>query len=216
MIESSFKAYNQFLFDALPDRLAKILARYELYKLIVDLPGDIVECGVFKGQGLLFWAKLIQIFNPMSQRKVIGFDTFNGVPESVSNHSDRSGSVSFKNYGDVPDRVLDAAEKQGFGGRIIIVPGDAAITIPKFVQDNRGCRIALLNLDFDVYEPTLSALKALYPIVVPEGLICFDEYAVHQWGESDAVDEFFEPLAFKPRAIPWTLSPTAFVRKSVG
>jgi hypothetical protein len=213
MNEQSFAAYNTFLFDARPDRIAKILARYELYKGIIDLPGDIVECGVFHGQGLLFWAKLIQIFNPLSQRRVVGFDTFSGVPETVINEIDRLGSASFRDYENVPEKVLATAESQGLSGRIVIVPGDASVTIPKFVAENRGFRVALLNLDFDVYEPTKAALNALYPKVVSGGTICFDEYAVHQWGESDAVDEFFGNTKFEPRSIPWAMSPTAFIVK---
>ena len=72
MSQASFDAYNTFLVEADLDRFTKILCRYEHFKEVLDRPGDIVECGVFKGQGLLFWAKMIQIFNPLSPRRVIG------------------------------------------------------------------------------------------------------------------------------------------------
>ena len=74
----SWDSYNQLLLYGEPGRLSKIFARYELYKKTIDLPGDIVEGGVFKGSGVLFWAKLIAIFNSSSARKVVGFDTFEG------------------------------------------------------------------------------------------------------------------------------------------
>jgi hypothetical protein len=213
MSQDSFDAYNNFLAVGSPDRFTKILARYELYKTIVDLPGDIVECGVFKGQGLLFWAKLIEIFNPLSPRKVIGFDTFSGVPDTVVSKSDRDSSESFRNYGDVPEKVAALARAQGLAHRIQIVAGDAGETIPRFVAENRGFRVALLNLDFDVFEPTKIALETLYGKVVPDGVICFDEYAIHNWGESDAADECLAGKGLRLSSFPWALSPTAFCRK---
>jgi Macrocin-O-methyltransferase (TylF) len=46
------------------DRIAcrKIFARYELFKLVQDVPGDIVECGVFRGSGVYTWVKLLCLF----------------------------------------------------------------------------------------------------------------------------------------------------------
>ena len=41
-------AYNELLLYGGVDRLNKILARYELFKMVVELPGDIVEGGVFR------------------------------------------------------------------------------------------------------------------------------------------------------------------------
>jgi hypothetical protein len=73
---ASWESFNDFLLYGATDRFAKILSRYELFKRVAGVPGDIVECGVFKGTGVLFWAKLIQIFHPLSLRKVVGFDTY--------------------------------------------------------------------------------------------------------------------------------------------
>ena len=57
--------YNSFILSDDIDRLKKILVRFNLYKMTKDLPGDIVECGVFKGVGFTFWLKLLKIFeNP--------------------------------------------------------------------------------------------------------------------------------------------------------
>ena len=40
---------NGFYLTSHINRLLKVLAKYELYKSIVGLPGHIVECGVYKG-----------------------------------------------------------------------------------------------------------------------------------------------------------------------
>ena len=208
--QKSFDAYNDFLWEAKLDRMTKILSRYELFRHVIELPGDIVECGVFKGHGLLFWARLLQIFTPLSQRRVIGFDTFGGVPDSVKGESDRSHGEAFKNYEDVPELVVAQAEELGLAHRIMVQKGDASQTVAAFVEQNPGFRVSLLNLDFDVYEPTKAALEVLIDRMVPGGIIMFDEYAVHQWGESNAADEILEPRGLQLKAVPWSMSPTAY------
>ena len=70
-----FKAYNHLIQSEDTDRIKKISIRYELYKKTISVPEDIFECGVFKGTGLIFWLKLLKIFEPNSFKKVVGFDT---------------------------------------------------------------------------------------------------------------------------------------------
>ncbi len=68
------------------------LARYELFKIVADIQGSIIECGVLLGGGLLSFAKLSAILEPYNfQRRVIGFDTFTGFSE-VDEH-DQLGKV---------------------------------------------------------------------------------------------------------------------------
>jgi hypothetical protein len=47
-----------------------------MYDSVKNIPGDIVECGVFKGTGLYTFLKLKKLFNPNGSKKVIGFDFF--------------------------------------------------------------------------------------------------------------------------------------------
>ena len=213
MAQSSFDTYNAFLLEGGLDRFTKLLCRYDLYRRVIDVPGDVVECGVFKGQGVLYWARLIQIFNPLSVRRVIGFDTFAGVPESVQGELDRAWSASFHGYTNVPEQVAEAASALGLLSVIELVAGDASVTMPEYVRTRPGFRIALLNLDFDVYEPTLAALDALYDRVVGGGVVLLDEYAVPTWGESNAVDEFLKGKGIALKTMPWALSPTAYFVK---
>lgn len=216
--KKEFDSFNSFLLDGSLDRFTKLLARYELFKQIVDIPGDIVECGVFKGMGLLYWARLVQIFNPMSLRRVVGFDTFDGYPEALSRAGDRAAGLDFiseaGSKGTRREHLVEVAAKLHLRERIEIVEGDASLTMAAYVRNNPGFRIALLNLDFDVYEPTAAALDAFYELVVPNGMIVFDEYATRPWGESDAADAFFKDKRVEYKSFPWALSPTAFVRKS--
>lgn len=216
--KESWRAYDNFLLVGDLDRFAKLWTRYELFKMVVDLPGDIVEGGVFQGTGALYWARMIQIFNPSSRRKVIGFDTFEGYPDTMKGKQDKETSDAFiqeTQYNPIsPEGIMAVARSLGLEHRIELVRGDAAATIKEYVWKNSGFRAALVNLDFDIYEPTLAALESLYDIVVPNGVIVFDEYAVHQWdGESRAVDEYFKGKQVVLQSFPWAFSPTAYMIK---
>ncbi len=87
-------------------------------------------------------------------------------------------------------------------------------SVGEYRRSNPGFRVALLYLDFDTYEPTLAALQELYPLVVPGGVVAFDEYSVRGWGETDAVDEYFEGRDVSYHCIPWSGSPKAYLVKS--
>jgi hypothetical protein len=218
--QARWDLFNQFSLWGDLDRYTKLLARYELFKQIVNKPGDIVEGGVLKGAGVLYWAKLIQIFNPNSRRKVIGFDTFEGYPEDTSRAHDRKTAKAFSKaqIADADlvstETIMAIAEEQGLAQRIELVKGDAADTVQQYTQNHPGFRVALLNLDFVLYEPTLGALKALYPRVVSGGLVVLDEYAVAGKGESEAVDEVLMGEHVEMQSFPWAQSPTAYFVKS--
>ena len=51
-----WESYNQLLLSDDISRIEKILSRYELFKKTINVPGDIIECGVFKGVSFLFWS----------------------------------------------------------------------------------------------------------------------------------------------------------------
>jgi hypothetical protein len=214
---SAWDSYNDLLLRGPLDRFTKMWTRYELFKRVIDLPGDIVEGGVFKGAGVLYWAKLIQVFNPLSRRRVVGFDTFAGYPKTTSHEYDRTKGKEFlknSNYKAVsPTDIMSIARKAGLENRVELIKGDAGRTMRNYVKANPGFRVALMNLDFDTYDPTAAALKHFYPLVVPNGVVVFDEYAAPEWGESNAVDRFFRGKDLIFRSFPWALSPAAYVVK---
>lgn len=207
-----FALFNEFVYESGLDRFTKIFTRYELFKRTVQLPGDIVECGVCKGAGMMLWAKLIEIFNPLSTKKVVGFDLFADDPEPMKYEWDKLALREEMKKFD-PSVITDAAARQGLQKRVQVHAGDACLTIPQYVQNNPGGRISLLNLDFDNYDPTMAALEALFPRVVPGGVIIFDDYAIDHWGESIAVDEYFAGKGYVFESFPWALSPKAFAVK---
>lgn len=226
---STFEQFRNFPVFTPRFNLARFLAHYELFKQIVEVPGVIVDLGVYRGASTFTWAKLCEIFCPTDVRKrVYGFDTFEGFPGiSVEDGPEnREHEVVEGGYfgGATVERDLalaQAAMNQDRHlrhiDRIELVKGDACKTIPRFVAEKGdGLRIALLNLDLDLYEPTRVALEQFVPHMSPGGLIVLDEYAVDTFGgETKAVDEYFERrFGKRPRVqkFPWHSNPSGFIQ----
>jgi hypothetical protein len=183
--------------------LTRFLAHCELYRRIAELPGSIIEVGVYRGVGLFTWAKLLEIFHAGDRtRRVIGFDNFAGFTSfddkdgpQYPNRGKVLGGWSAAQYREELLEHIDIFHEDSFvprAKRIQLVEGDVVTTAPKFALENPGLRVSLLHLDIDLYEPTLAALKAFYPLVVKGGLVVFDEYGLPEWaGESRAVEEYF-------------------------
>lgn len=211
-----WSCYNGLLLGPDVDRVRKLLVRYELLKRCLGVPGDVVECGVFKGAGLMYWLKLLAILAPAAQRRVVGFDTFSSFSDSLLPYEQGSAGAftSEASFDGVnPDDILALARAGGFADRVELVAGDIATSGPKYVLENPGFRIALLHLDLDTYHGTRAALEAFYTSVVPGGLIVLDEYGSRGWGESDAVDEFFAGRGVEIRSIDQSIQPTACIVK---
>ena len=67
--------YNNLLLSNDISRIRKILARYELFKKTINIPGDIVECGVFKGTSLLRFGMMRKVFGGDHTSRLIAFAT---------------------------------------------------------------------------------------------------------------------------------------------
>jgi hypothetical protein len=182
--------------------LARFMARYELFKLVSEIQGSIVECGVLFGGGLFSFAKLSTILEPYNfQRRIIGFDTFSGFPdiaeqdlqgrpERKSAHLKQHGFSSDYAYEDVLDavKVYDSTRYLNHFPKIDIVKGDFNVTAPRYLEDYPHLIISLLYLDFDIYAPTKKALELFLPRVPKGGVIVFDEFNDEAFpGETQAV-----------------------------
>ena len=84
--QNLYDAFNGFILSPDTKVFGKLLARTLLVNQVKDVPGDIVECGVFKGTGMLAFLKIKRFLCPNSGKKVVGFDFFNSekLVESLS------------------------------------------------------------------------------------------------------------------------------------
>lgn len=165
------------------------------------LHGDIVECGVFKGSGLLTWLKILDLHEPRSIKKVVGFDFFDpGFVDELKNENDRELMAQVFNrdahltLNDVSlDGVRTKIQTAGFNdNKFELIRGDVAATTATAAKNKPGFRVSVLYLDMDLAEPTYAALTNLWDRVVPGGVVVLDEYAYHGWSESNGVDQFIQ------------------------
>ena len=80
--EKAFEYENNFYLSSKPDRIAKMISHYELFKLSEKIPGEIIECGVFKGSSLARFSMFRDLFSNSLSKKIIGFDAFGKFPET--------------------------------------------------------------------------------------------------------------------------------------
>ena len=211
MVLTQHQIYDQFLKDTDVDRLQKILSRYELFKKIINIPGDICECGVFKGAGIFTWVKLLKLFKPNNDFKVIGFDFFENKSKAKLKYKLDKKEQAFHSIGAISQKDLFKKCEEWNFKNLKLYAGDVKKTTKKYARDSFGSRIALLYLDVDNYEGTLEILKNLYNKMAKGGVIAFDEYALQGHGESDAVDEFLSNKKIKLKSFSWAKSPTAYI-----
>jgi hypothetical protein len=176
--------------------LKRFLALYEVFKLILPVKGSIIECGVYRGAGLMAWAKLSTMLEPENlTRRIYGFDTFEGFP--AIHEKDTAGVATPERgglYADSYDELqalITEYDKDRFLGhlpKVHLVRGDAAETIPEFVAGNPHLIVSLLFLDFDLYEPTKTAIEHFLPRMPKGAVIAFDELDNPIWpGETQAL-----------------------------
>jgi len=178
-------------------KLSYFLAKYEIFKKILNIQGSIIECGVLFGGGLMTFAQLSSIFEPVNhQRKIIGFDTFAGFPKlsKIDNRGTsefiKKGGFKINSYQDLKKciEVYDSNRFIGHIPKIELIKGDSTKTIPKYVRNNPHLVVSLLYLDFDLYEPTRIALKYFLPRMPKGSIIAFDELNAPTFpGETKAV-----------------------------
>jgi hypothetical protein len=191
-LEKKWDYENGFYLTCETSRIGKFLNHLEIYKKIIELPGDILEFGVYKGTSLVRLLSFRDLLESDNSRKVFGFDMYGKFPDSLKLESDRQFVQRFENAGGfgISKKELDFhLENKGFRN-FELIEGDILETIPEFLATNQSKKISLLHIDVDVYEPTKIILENLWDKVVKGGILMLDDYGTVE-GETRAVDDFF-------------------------
>ena len=205
---------NGFYWFSSPSRMGKMLTHFELYKMILDLPGSIFELGVYKGASLIRLATFRSLLENDLSRKIVGFDAFGTFPrENLALDDDIKFIDRFEGSGGdglnelEVEQILSSKNFENFE----LIKGNVLETLPQYLERNSECRISFLHLDMDVKEPTDFALDQLYDYVVPGGLIVFDDYSAVA-GATISADRFAKKHGLKIEKLPYYCVP-AFIRK---
>lgn len=211
--DKAFFYENGFYLSCEDSRLGKLIAHYELFRMCQEVPGDIVECGVFRGASLMRFAAFRNLFGKTGKR-IVGFDTFDTFPDTGfeddkklrANFVDATGggqSISVEQM----EKVLHHKQIEG----VELCQGDITETVPRYVKANPDLKISLLNLDVDIYEPCVTVLDWLFPRIERNGVLILDDYNSFP-GETTAVREFFEGQDVEIRRFPFNQTPYYIVK----
>ena len=214
-VNAIWQAWHDFHYQCDTARMQKLFARHRLFLEVRDLPGHVVDAGVFKGVSTLLFAHLLKTYAPNGRRKVIGFDTFDAAFADAQGFEKIRAADFMANHEMGMKTNLEAViATHELESYCELVAGDIAITLPAYIEKHRGMRISLLHLDLDIFEPTLAVLRAAWDSMTPGGLIVLDEYGIEGWGESEAVDLFFKERGIKPvvEGVTDSATPTAVIR----
>jgi hypothetical protein len=193
-------------------QLKRFLALYEIFKLILPVKGSIIECGIYKGFGLMSWAKLSSILEPENlTRRIYGFDSFDGFPGVSKEDANPVASPGVGELGSNSSaelkRLIEEYDKDRFLGhidKVHLIAGDARETIPAFTQDHSHLLVSLLFMDFDLYEPTKVALEHFVPRMPRGAVLAFDELDNPIWpGETMALLDTLSLGRLKIQRLPW-------------
>lgn len=177
------------------------------YVLDRNIPGDFVECGVWRGGSLMLMAHTL-LARGCTNRMIWLYDTFDGVtPPTDDDVQEMSGrpavdilheherSQDNPFWGIAPlSLVENNLRRTGYPmHRFRFIEGDVLKTIPAQAPE----RLAVLRLDTDWYKSTRHELEHLYPRLSAGGVLIVDDYGYWR-GARKATDEYFEGVSARP------------------
>lgn len=175
--------------------------------LRAGVPGDVVELGCHAGHASVWLADCLRTAGTAGlSRDLVLFDSFQGLPApGADDTSPTSAELHRGDLAATEQQVLDRFAEHGLPPPRI-VPGWIADTLDQLPDDG----IALAYLDLDLFEPTLTGLRAVWPRMSPGGLLVLDDYCdpvrdPRAWnglpGVKRAADDFLTGLGLPLDAI---------------
>jgi len=191
-----------------PYTMTSIERLYSLYMSVeyivkAEIPGDLAECGVWRGGSCMMMAYTLLSLGKCD-RHIMLYDTFEGHPQPDPKRDiDLWGNRAHDEWRQRTERC----EVEGWASASIDevrqnlartgYPVDKLRYIKGMVEEtarqNASQRLSLLRLDTDWYESTRSALRHLYPSLASGGVLILDDYG-HYKGQRDAADEYFQEI----------------------
>jgi len=191
-----------------PYTLIQVERMYSLYKAVEyivkkGLPGDFVECGVYKGGASMMMALALKKFGDTG-RMIYMYDTYEGMAKPTAEdmsvmkgaepvmdiwEREQRGDHNEWCYGPL-EGVKKAMESTGYPmNKVVFVKGMVENTLPNDTHK----QIALLRLDTDWYSSTKHELVHLYPLLQKGGVLILDDYGY--WaGARQAANEYFASI----------------------
>ena len=165
-----------------PACIGRLLFLDHIYKKIINIQGVIADFGCRYGQNISIFSGLREIYEPYNRlRKIYGFDSFVGFPETDKNDG---ANLSQGDYSVPPFYKEELARTleclRGFSSipHLEITDlheGDVIKTLPRLLNRYPSTMFALCYFDLDIYKPTKVCLEHVYKRMPKGGVIAFDE-----------------------------------------
>jgi glycosyltransferase involved in cell wall biosynthesis/predicted O-methyltransferase YrrM/SAM-dependent methyltransferase len=173
---------------------ARLRSLYTLAKTICldDVPGNIVECGAWRGGATALLAAVVARYS-LRPRKVYAFDTFAGMPEPTDADKHQGIEANATGFGvgtlqaPIAENLAVVCAQLGVSDFVVPVMGLFADTLPQYRDEIDA--IALLHADGDWYESTRDIFASYYDLVDPQGVVQIDDYGYWE-GCAKAIHEF--------------------------
>ena len=200
-----------------PQHFRRMMFFCEMYKMILDKPGSILQFGVRWGRELALFENLRTLHEPFNHsRRIVGFDTFTG----YTGISEKDG----KSQQFVPGNLTVAEEYDQFLHKVLrnrealspipnvqkfqLVTGDVTQTLESYLDAHPHELVSMLHLDLNLYQPTRFVLEKIWERVFKGTLVIIDEINCPAIpGETVALREFVDLKGISLRRLPGT-SPT--------
>lgn len=172
---------------------------YNATKYVIEnnIPGDFVECGVWKGGNTMMVALTLMEFKERG-RNIYLYDTFEGMSEPTNkdiSYKDENANIVWAqsqkdNHTDWCYSPIDEVKNNLYSTgypkeKLFFIKGKVEDTIPETVPE----KISVLRLDTDWYKSTYHELFHLYPLLTKNGFLIIDDYGYWQ-GAREAVNEY--------------------------
>lgn len=191
--------FGPAIFSMTEDDYRRILAWRHLYEQVVPLHGDTFVFGVGWGRDMLILSNLRKLYEPLMPRRVIGFDTFEGVPGSDLRDSD--GPKAHHGYcatpegweGELQEKLehVNRGHPANDGRGFELIKGRVQDTLPEYLEGDQTA-ISLAFIDYTIEEPTRFTLEAIKDRLVRGAIVAFNQFKTPFWqAEVQAVRELY-------------------------
>ena len=165
-----------------------------------DIPGDLIETGVWRGGSVIFMRGLLKAWG-VTDRTVWVADSFEGLPPPNPEKYPSDKGLELQHYRELAISLETVRHNfecyHLLDDKVRFLKGWFRDTLPAAPIE----RLAILRLDGDLYESTMDALSSLYMRVSPGGFVIVDDYvipacrdAVRDFRAANGITEPIEPI----------------------
>lgn len=170
----------------------KIIVYFDLYKMVSHIKGSIVKCGIASEESFTKFAMFRKSIAREVTQKVVAFEKFTrSMYYDNCDHENGALIYKFKKPVININYLQETLKKKGIAEKIDFVPGNPVDSIPEYLIENPELKISYLNINFDDYDTSLTALEFFYPRLVDGGILILDNYYKKD-DDYKAVSDYFK------------------------